>query len=326
MVAGIVNNIFSVTEPGFDERAIAVFRYQYQCNPVYKQWVDSFAIDPATVTSITAIPFMPVSFFKTHRVYASAEPPQITFESSGTTQTNNSLHHVKSLDLYVESCIKGFQRFYGDIANLTILGLLPSYLERKGSSLVIMVEELIKRSADDRSGFYLYDHDQLARTLVSLEDEGKKTLLIGVTFGLLDFAEQYSLQLHSTAVMETGGMKGRRKEMIRAEVHDILKQRFNIGSVHSEYGMTEMLSQAYSAGNGLFTPVSWMKVLVRDEEDPLSIAESGRGIINIIDLANIYSCSFLATDDAGIVYPNGSFEVLGRVDHSDIRGCSLMLA
>ncbi|TDH25691.1 acyl transferase [Segetibacter sp. 3557_3] len=322
----MVNNIFSVTHQGFDALAIAVFRYQYQHNPVYQQWVNLLNIIPAAVTSPGEIPFMPVSFFKTHKVYAAAEPPDITFESSGTTQSSNSQHHVRHLDLYMKSCIKGFEELYGDLANYAILGLLPSYLERKGSSLVVMVEEFIKRSNDARSGFYLYEHDRLSHTLRELESEQKKTLLIGVTFGLLDFVAQYPLRLRYTIVMETGGMKGRRKEMIRSEVHDILRKGFATDNVHSEYGMTEMLSQAYSMGNGLFKPVPWLKVLVRDEEDPLSISGIGRGIINIIDLANVYSCSFLATDDAGLIYPDGTFEVLGRVDNSDIRGCSLMLA
>jgi hypothetical protein len=239
---------------------------------------------------------------------------------------------VKDIDIYKESFTKSFELFYGPVTNWCVIGLLPSYLERKNSSLIYMVDELIKKSSHPQSGFYLHEHEKLYPVLQSLENAKQKTILFGVTFALLDFAEKYPLPLQHTIIMETGGMKGRREEMIRREVHDILQKSFHAPVIHSEYGMTELLSQAYSKGNGIFHCPPWMKVLVRDDEDPLTIRELSlspspgpvAGAINVIDLANIYSCSFIATDDAGKLYQDGSFEVLGRIDNSDLRGCSLM--
>lgn len=251
--------------------------------------------------------------------------PQTVFESSGTTQSLTSRHLVKEVAIYRQSFLLAFTQFYGDITDWCILGLLPSYLERQHSSLVMMVDELIRLSGHPASGFYLDEHDLLSKTLQQLEAQSQKTLLIGVTFGLLDFAAAYPQQLKHTVVMETGGMKGRRKELTRAEVHHLLMAGLGVGSIHSEYGMTELLSQAYSQGEGRFTCPPWMKVLVRDEEDPLAVQESGRGILQVIDLANMYSCSFIATEDVGRVYEDGSFEVWGRLDNSDIRGCSLLV-
>jgi hypothetical protein len=251
--------------------------------------------------------------------------PQHIFESSGTTGTINSRHYVRDIDLYRESFMSGFQLFYGSIKDWCIVGLLPAYLERKNSSLIVMVDALIKESNHPLSGFYLYEFKQVKELLIQLEKQKQKTLLIGVTFALLDFAEQFPIQLQHTVIMETGGMKGRRKELTRQEVHAALTKNFGINTIHSEYGMTELLSQAYSKGNGLFYCPPWMKVLVRDEEDPLIVNEQGRGVLNIIDLANIDSCSFIATDDVGIVYEDGSFEVHGRMDNSDMRGCSLLV-
>jgi hypothetical protein len=323
-VKEIVNNIFSVTTPTFDQLALTVFQHQYTNNKVYHQWVNDLGITPQCVTAINDIPFLPVSFFKQFEVTTGSFTPQVIFESSGTTQTINSRHLVKEVSLYKESFTKGFAQFYGDVHDWCIIGLLPSYLERSGSSLVMMVDELIRDSKHLQSGFYLYDFDALHRLLLQLEAQQQKTLLIGVTFALLDFAEQFPMQLQYTTVMETGGMKGRRREMIREEVHAILQHQLGVSHIHSEYGMTELLSQAYSKGDGLFNPVPWMKILVRDEDDPLNIRSEGRGMINVIDLANLHSCSFIATDDVGTLYPNGSFEVLGRMDNSDIRGCSLM--
>lgn len=318
-----VNNIFL---PGisFEEKAFDLFAYQYQYNPVYKLWCHQLNQSPQTVKEIHEIPFLPVSFFKTHRVAASVFQNEFVFESSGTTQTNTSHHYVKDIDIYRESFITCFEHFYGPVKDLCILGLLPSYLEREHSSLVFMVEELIKLSSHLNSGFYLYEQEKLHQTLLLLEQQKQNVLLIGVTFALLDFAEKFPMPLQHTTIMETGGMKGRRKELLRQEVHEILCRQFQIKAVHSEYGMTELLSQAYSKGEGVFTCPHWMKVLVRDENDPLAVTKTGKGLLNIIDLANIYSCPFIAVDDAGIVNTDGSFEVAGRSDNSDLRGCSLL--
>jgi hypothetical protein len=324
-VKEFVNNIFAASPETFDQLALQVFRYQYQHNAVYHQWINELHIDAYAIVEITAIPFIPVSFFKQFEVVSGSFTPDIVFESSGTTQTVNSRHLVKDVSVYKQSFRKGFKHFYGGVNEWCIIGLLPSYLERSGSSLVMMVDELVKDSQHSLSGFYLYDHEALYNVLQQLEAQQQKTLLIGVTFALLDFAEQYPMTLSQTIVMETGGMKGRRKEMIRNEVHAMLEAGLGIQQVHSEYGMTELLSQAYSTGDGIFNPVPWMRLLVRDEDDPLHIRTQGRGILNVIDLANIHSCSFIATDDVGTVYENGSFEVLGRMDNSDIRGCSLMV-
>lgn len=318
-----VNNIFEQT--CFDEPAVLhLFHHQWQHNSVYRNWCDLVNCDPAEVQQLNQIPFLPISFFKTHSVVTGEFVPQITFTSSGTTQTVNSKHYVKDISLYHKSFTTAFELFYGDIKNLCIIGLLPSYLERNGSSLVLMVDELIKASQHPQSGFYLYDFDKLKTTLQRLEADRQPTLLIGVTFALLDFAEAYCVPLHHTIIMETGGMKGRKEELTREAVHTKLKAAFCLSSIHSEYGMTELLSQAYSKGNGLYRCPPWMKVLVREEDDPLSVQLTGRGVLNIIDLANTDSCAFIATDDAGIVYPDGSFEVLGRIDNSDLRGCSLL--
>ena len=322
-----VNNIFSLTGDSdrFLEQCLATFQFQYAQNPVYRQWCDLTGIDPATIKTPAAVPALPISFFKTHVVTSTHFEAETVFESSGTTQTQTSRHLVKDLGLYRQSFMGAFTRFYGDIRDWCILGLLPSYLERKHSSLVLMVDELIRLSGHQASGFYLDEHEKLSQTLRKLEADQQKTLLIGVTFGLLDFAAAFPQQLKHTIVMETGGMKGRRKELTRAEVHQLLQDGLGVTQVHSEYGMTELLSQAYSKGNGRFICPPWMKVLVRDEEDPLFVKESGRGILQVIDLANIYSCSFIATEDVGIVYEDGSFEVWGRLDNSDVRGCSLLV-
>lgn len=321
----IVNNNLSVSPYLFKERALEIFRLQYANNEVYRQWINALHIDINKVTKLIQIPFLPVSFFKTYNVVSGNFSPEIIFESSGTTGSINSRHLVKEKNIYRQSFTKGFKHFYGNPKEWCIIGLLPSYLERKGSSLIMMVEELIELSGNEKNGFYLYEFEKLARVLKELEARKQKTLLIGVTFALLNFAEQFPMQLKNTIIMETGGMKGRRKEMIREEIHAFLQKQLNVDSIHSEYGMTELLSQGYSSGSGIFKTVPWMKVLVRDETDPLLIAEKGKGLINVIDLANVHSCSFIATDDAGKIYHDESFEVLGRRDNSDIRGCSLMV-
>lgn len=305
--------------------ALELLTYQYSTNEVYRQWCDTLGVAVSQVQSIAQIPFLPVSFFKSRQVVSGSFPPAVVFESSGTTQTVNSRHLVKEVALYEQSFITAFEQQYGPIGDWCVIGLLPAYLERQNSSLVYMVNSMIGLSTQPESGFYLYEYDKLYHTLQTLEARRQKTLLIGVTFGLLDFAEAHTMQLQHTVVMETGGMKGRRREMTREEVHAFLQERLGVQQVHSEYGMTELLSQAYSKGEGRYVCPPWMKILVRDEEDPLAVKTEGRGVINIIDLANRDSCAFIATDDVGIVYPDGSFEVRGRMDISDIRGCSLLM-
>jgi phenylacetate-coenzyme A ligase PaaK-like adenylate-forming protein len=320
------DNIFDLQSADFDALALEIFLFQYHNNPVYQQFCNTLHTKPRSIKLVQEIPFLPISLFKTQRVVAGDWQPELVFESSGTTQTVNSKHYVKNALIYKESFTRGFEQFYGSPNDYCILALLPAYLERKNSSLVLMADELIKMSKHPSSGFYLYNHEALRSVLQELEAAGQKTILIGVTFALLDFAERYPLTLKHTIIMETGGMKGRREELTREQVHEILTNAFSAPSIHSEYGMTELLSQAYSAGKGLFSCPPWMKILLREEDDPRSmIVGQGRGVINIIDLANIYSCSFIASDDVGRLYPNGNFEVLGRVDNSDLRGCSLMV-
>lgn len=320
------DKVFLADQQGFNELALELFRFQYQHNSVYREYVNALQLVGEDVQHMDDIPFLPIQFFKTREVCTTTFEPEAVFMSSGTTQTINSRHSVKSMPIYQESFLKAFELFYGDVTEWCIIGLLPSYLERSNSSLVVMADELIRRSGHPDSGFYLYEHEKLAGVLQQLEAKKQKTLLIGVTFGLLDFAEAYPMPLKHTIIMETGGMKGRREEMTRQEVHDILKAAFQLPSIHSEYGMTELLSQGYSKGEGIFLTPPWMKIRVRLEDDPLDVRLSGTGIINVIDLANIYSCCFIATEDVGRVFEDGSFEVQGRVDNSDIRGCSLMVA
>ena len=306
--------------------ALDLFRFQYANNPLYRQYTDTLGVDPQSVTSLDRIPFLPIPFFKTRAVRTTDFVPEAIFASSGTTGAVTSRHEIKELGLYTDSFTTCFERFYGNITDWCVLGLLPSYLERDNSSLVVMVDALIRQSGHAGSGFYLYDHEALYNLLQNLERRGQKTLLIGVTFGLLDFAEKYSLSLRHTVVMETGGMKGRRREMTRGELHAFLAHRLGVKTIHAEYGMTELLSQAYSPAEGLFSCPPWMKVLVRSEDDPLEVRAEGEGILNIIDLANRWSCGFLATEDVGRVHGDGRFEVSGRVDNSDLRGCSLLVA
>lgn len=318
------HKIFIVTEADFDALALDIFRFQYAHNDIYRSFTDAVGCRPASVDCIEKIPFLPVRFFKSHRVVTTQFDPKAVFESSGTTGMINSRHYIKDLALYEESFLKGFELFYGPVSDWCILGLLPSYLERKGSSLVYMVEKLIAGSQHSDSGFYLHNDEQLIALLSELEKRKQKTLLIGVTFALLDLTEKMSMPLAHTVIMETGGMKGRRREMIRVEVHEQLMKAFSSTAIHSEYGMTELLSQAYSKGDGVFSCPPWMKILLRDDEDPFLLTRKGSGTINVIDLANIWSCSFIATDDAGRITNDGNFEVLGRVDGSDLRGCSLL--
>lgn len=319
------HKIFKVSKGEFEDLAIDIFRFQYENNPVYRSYIQAIKKDPEGINVIEKIPFMPVSFFKSSKIVSGEFNAGAVFESSGTTGTVNSRHYVKDLLLYEESFLKSFEMVYGSVNQYCILGLLPSYLEKGNSSLVYMVNSLVNKSGHPQSGFYLDEYEKLSAAIVELEKSKQKTLLIGVTFALLDFAERYPMPLQHTTIIETGGMKGRKKEMIREELHTVLRNAFNVASIHSEYGMTELLSQAYSVGDGIFKTPPWMKLLVRDEEDPFLIKQTGSGIINVIDLANINSCAFIATDDAGKIHANGSFEVLGRVDGSDLRGCSLLV-
>ncbi|PUZ27220.1 acyl transferase [Chitinophaga costaii] len=323
----LMEEVFSVTATGFEALALRLFRQQYQENSLYRAYVDALHIHPGAVLSVLQIPFLPIQFFKTHPVTSGEFTPALVFESSGTTQTVNSRHLVKEAAWYERSFMQGFEHFYGPVEDYVVLGLLPAYLERKHSSLVHMVNAMIGKSRHPESGFYLYEHQQLAARLQALEARGQKVLLIGVTFALLDFAELYPLSLQHTIVMETGGMKGRREEWTREEVQGYLKIRLGVPVIHAEYGMTELLSQAYSKGQGIFDTPAWMKVLLRDESDPFQLYDhSAAGVINVIDLANRYSCAFIATDDIGKLHADGRFEVLGRLDNSALRGCSLMVS
>lgn len=320
------SSIFNIkNESDFEELTLQVFKHQFENNKVYRSFCDLLYMHPSNVRCIEEIPFLPIRFFKSHEVLASREPIEQIFSSSGTTGSITSKHHITDLEVYQQSFRKGFEQFYGNIQDYVVLALLPSYLERDDSSLVYMVNDMISKSDHEESGFYLDNLDELKKTLIKVDETNKKVLLIGVSFALLDLVERYQFNLKNTIVMETGGMKGRRKEIIRKELHTILKKGFGVAAIHSEYGMTELLSQAYSKGNGVFDCPPWMKVLTRDTEDALTIQKHGKtGGLNIIDLANINSCSFIATQDLGRMFPSNSFEVIGRFDNSDIRGCNLM--
>ena len=319
--------IFNIqTEEDFKQVALAIFKHQFTNNKVYRSFCDLLYVHPSSVSTVEEIPFLPIQFFKNRKVLSSSDEVQEIFTSSGTTGSVTSKHFVTDIDLYKESYLKGFAHFYGDIEDYVVLALLPNYLERKGSSLVFMVDDLIRKSKSIESGFYLDNIHELAQKLSELDKNGQKVLLIGVSFALLDLIEAQKFNLKNTIIMETGGMKGRRKELVREELHSILQNGFGVAEIHSEYGMTELLSQAYSKGNGVFKTPPWMKILTRDTEDALTINPEGKnGGINVIDLANYNSCSFIATQDLGKVHKNGTFEIIGRFDNSDIRGCNLMV-
>jgi phenylacetate-coenzyme A ligase PaaK-like adenylate-forming protein len=321
------SDIFTISGPKqFEKTALKVFRFQYDNNSVYREFCDFLKVGKQNVKSVLQIPFLPIQFFKNREVVSSQNQTQKIFTSSGTTGMITSHHLITDLTLYEESYQKAFSGFYGNIEDYVILALLPSYLEREGSSLIYMVKDLIALSNNPDSGFYLHNYDELIQKLITLDNSRQNVILIGVTYALLDLIEKQNFQLKNTIIMETGGMKGRRKEMIREELHNILCKGFGVSAIHSEYGMTELLSQAYSLGNGIFECPNWMQVLIRDTEDALAYIETGKtGGINVIDLANINSCSFIATQDLGKKYPNNTFEVLGRFDNSDIRGCNLMV-
>ena len=321
------DDIFSISnQKQFEKIALKVFRFQYEHNLVYNEFCNLMNVNVQKIKSVQQIPFLPIQFFKSHAVVSNSNPIQETFISSGSTGVITSKHLVTDVSLYEQSYRKGFSQFYGNIEDYVVLALLPSYLEREGSSLIYMVKDLILQSNNSESGFYLHNHEALIEKLKALDSSGKNVILIGVTYALLDLIEKQNFQLKNTIIMETGGMKGKRKEMIREELHEQLCTGFGVSAIHSEYGMTELLSQAYSLGEGIFECPSWMQILIRDTEDALTYLENGKsGGINVIDLANINSCSFIATQDLGKKYANNSFEVLGRFDNSDIRGCNLMV-
>jgi phenylacetate-coenzyme A ligase PaaK-like adenylate-forming protein len=321
------NRIFNLHNSNeFEKMALEIFQFQAKNNVVYCEFLNHLHIDIHSIKKIEEIPFLPIQFFKSHQVLSSNEAIESIFLSSGTTGNEQSKHFVTDLSIYEKSFTRGFEHFYGAIEDFTVLALLPSYLERDGSSLIYMVNDFIRKSKNEKSGFYLNNLEELSQNLIELDKKNEKVLLIGVSFALLDLVEKHKFQLKNTIVMETGGMKGRRKELIRDELHQILREGFGVKNIHSEYGMTELLSQAYSKGNGIFECPPWMKILTRDTEDALTVLPEGKsGGINIIDLANINSCSFIATQDLGKTYSNGTFEVLGRFDNSDIRGCNLMV-
>ena len=321
------NAVFNIqNQSDFKTCALQVFRHQFKNNAIYRSFCDLLYIHSSDVKEVEEIPFLPIQFFKSHAVLSSTQAVKETFTSSGTTGSSVSKHMVTDLSWYTKSYTKGFEYFYGPIEEYTVLGLLPNYLERDGSSLIYMVDDFIKKSNKPASGFYLNNLTELSKTLIALDKKGEKVLLIGVTFALLDLIERQQFKLQNTIIMETGGMKGRRKEIIRNELHEILCAGFGVSKIYSEYGMTELLSQGYSSGDGIFDCPPWMKILARDTEDALTMVGTNKtGGLNVIDLANYNSCSFIATQDLGKVDNNGCFEVLGRFDHSDIRGCNLMV-
>jgi len=323
----LIQRIFSNDKSeSFENLALEVFNFQYSENSNYRQYVDYLGIKPNNITSIVQIPFMPVEFFKTHDVLLDNQVPEIIFLSSATTGLKQSRHLVADISIYKQSFLKTFHYFFGDPQDYCFLALLPSYMERTGSSLIYMINELMQISKHLDNGYYLNEYEEIGKKISSLENRQQKYILFGVTYALLDFADSFNSKISYGIVMETGGMKGRRKELIKPEVYEILRNKFKTSTIYSEYGMTELLSQAYSFGENIFQTPPWMKVLIRDAYDPFYYVENGiSGGINVIDLANIYSCSFIETKDLGKINQNGQFEVLGRFDNSDIRGCNLLV-
>ena len=308
----------------FEMLALSIFDYQMESNSIYAPYA-ALILKGKAPNNIFEIPFFPISFFKTEQIICQGRPVEEVFLSSGTSG-DQSKHLVSDISLYRESYLKAFELFYGDITQYCILSLLPNYREREGSSLIYMVDDLISKSKHEQSGFYLNDYESLSMRLQKLEKEGQKTILFGVSYALLDLAEQFPQKLEHTIIIETGGIKGKRKEMLKEELHQNLKAAFSLDVIHSEYGMSELLSQSYSNGEGIFKSPPWKKVLIRDTNDPLSIiGDNKTGGINVIDLANIYSCPFIATQDLGKTFEDGTFTVLGRFDNSDLRGCNLLL-
>jgi Acyl-protein synthetase, LuxE len=323
--AQILRGPFS--EAAFEQLALAVFAFQYKHNAFYRRYCSLIGKEFSAIEKLTDIPFLPIQFFKNHTIQTGDWQAETVFSSSGTTGAITSQHFTRDVDFYKQTARQGFEQFYGKIDNYCILGLLPAYLERSGSSLVAMVDDFIQLSKYPKSGFFLNNHVELADILRGCQQANIPTLLIGVSFGLLDFVESFTLNFPELIVMETGGMKGRRREMIRSELHEQIGKGFGVAKIHSEYGMTELFSQGYSKGDGIFNTTSTLRVLSREINDPLSNqAKNGKlGLLNVIDLGNLDTCSFIATDDLGRVFSDGSFEVLGRLDNSDIRGCNLLV-
>jgi hypothetical protein len=323
-ISRIFNSDFDPDD--FVETSLQVFEYQYKNNSIYRLFSDLLHRNPDNATSLEDIPFLPISFFKTHKVVTGDWNPETVFESSGTAGMQQSKHYIKDTALYEKSFTEGFRYFYGDPKEYCFLALLPSYIERQGSSLIYMMKKLMEQSGHSDNGFYLHEHEALKNKLLELDRSGQKTILWGVTYALLDFSENQHFHLKNTIVFETGGMKGKRKEITRDMLHRILTERFGVETIHSEYGMAELLSQTYSKGSGLFQMPAWMKIMIREIDDPLSFAGRGAtGGVNVIDLANIHSCSFIATQDLGKLYSDNSFEILGRFDVADMRGCNLLI-
>lgn len=321
------DRIFAIDSPDeFNDCCMEIFRFQAEKCAVYRDYLSFLGTETASVRHFSAIPFLPIELFKAHDIISDGLHAEMVFSSSGTTGLTTSKHFVAKLGIYEYSYRTAFKQFYGDPRDIAILALLPAYLERQGSSLIYMADDLIRRSKRPESGYFLYNHEDLFAALHALKQSNTKTILLGVTYALLDFIESYTMDFPDLIVMETGGMKGRRKEMIRAELHEMLCSGFGVSHIHSEYGMTELLSQGYSQGHGRFYSPSWMNILIRETNDPFGYVNTGKtGAINVIDLANIYSCSFIATQDLGKKHTDGSFEVLGRFDHSDVRGCNLLV-
>ena len=321
----LINKIFGCNDKAiFESLALELFHYQMENNPVYAPYA-ALILKGKIPANIYEIPFLPIEFFKQEQIICQGKGVEEVFLSSGTTG-EQSKHLVADLSIYKKSYLRAFQQFYGDINDYCILALLPSYQEKEGSSLIYMVDDLIKKSGHPKSGFYLNDLTKLSSTIKELENKGQKTILFGVTYALLDLATQHPQHLKHTLIMETGGMKGKRKELLKEEIHQLLEEAFLTKNIHSEYGMTELLSQSYSKGKNIFKSPPWMKILVRDVNDPLSImGDNKKGGINVIDLANIHSCPFVATQDLGCTFEDGTFSVLGRFSNADVRGCNLLI-
>jgi hypothetical protein len=328
LIEELRQSVFNISgDEAFNELALKIFRFQYETNAIYNKLSNLFGKDPGNIRNYLQVPFLPISLFRDQKIISGVGTPyEKIFTSSGTSGSIPSRHFVFDLSLYEESFTKSFELFYGEPEKFRFLALLPGYLERQGSSLVYMLDHLIRKTKRNGSGFYLHEMASLYKQLHEKQSDPGKTILFGASYALLDFAEKFPVDISGVTVMETGGMKGRRKEIIREDLHDILCHSLNVKMIHSEYGMTELLSQAYSSGKGIFRTPPWMKILIRDVNDPLQLLSSGQtGGINIIDLANIYSCSSIATQDLGVLYEDGSFEVVGRFDDSDARGCNLMV-
>ncbi len=319
--------MYTVNDSNINDIALRLFRYQANHNPVYARYLQYLAVNAQAIREVSEIPFLPISFFKSQTLKTGEWVDETRFMSSGTTGKLTSTHHIADLDFYLNHAQRCFEHFFGPLNQCDIFAVMPSYLERENSSLVAMMNSFIQKSESKYSGFYLYEYEKLLSDITSCKKHStKKTVLWGVSFALLDLAEKYRPDLSNCIVFETGGMKGRRKEVIRQELHDQLKRYFNVANIYSEYGMTELLSQAYTHGSELFYPSPWMKIIVREVVDPLMKGQINRtGGLNVIDLANIHSIAFIETEDAGKVLADGSFEVMGRLDNTDVRGCNLMV-